>query len=177
MATITGMTLHTWARRHADSVTKWVATTVAERAAGAAIVHGGCRVAQHLGMCFEMGDTLLPGPALRRRSTMGIECGAPGRNAFRGSNDGAGRFRRLDEGHPLREHAGRARPRFRHALIGSALTNCRLTKRLDRYSKETERAVHSGIVRHPRKPAPGAGYVSRFSLLFRQKLGVNPSSE
>ncbi len=42
---------------------------------------------------------LVPGYPLRRRSALNVQLGAPGRNAFRGSSDGVGRFGKLGGRH------------------------------------------------------------------------------
>jgi hypothetical protein len=115
-------------------------------------VQGAGKIAQHLKLQFEMGDKPLHMTLCicckriilyyvplqgthgeRRRSKMGIERGREGKNRFRGSNDGAGHFKTLPEGHPLREHAHRARPRFRFAVFGSGLPLRSLIKRLLNY--------------------------------------------
>jgi hypothetical protein len=134
-----------WARRHKDSVSECLQTTPAERAAAAAVVEVAGRLVQRLDLRFCLGDTLLPERQLRRRSQLGVARGAAGKNCFRGGCDGTGHFALLEAGDPLREHAGRARPRFRFQLKCSSLNFSQLTDSADKVLLPAEAALRSDI--------------------------------
>jgi hypothetical protein len=120
-----------WARRHRDGGYENLPTSKPERTAASAAVRLTGHLARHLGLSFDLGDTLLTGRQ-RRRSKLAVERGPPGRNSFRGSCDGGGHFAFLPQGHPLRALSGTARPRFRFELKCSSLPYNRLVEFIDK---------------------------------------------